>query len=208
MREAAAGVARRGFGGHLEAIRLFGVVFCRKKICQFHRCNNAVGLRGQLEAGDDPVKMVQQRQHKCYDQLYVVVVPPGSATSKHWQSQWHPAPNSVLIPIAAVQSAIALSYSPGCRCWLAQPCWPGIADRTPVGVELSKIERFHCAGRRTAGQAGSASRRSCLSTVQPVEHRLPCFREAELLGPARDVLLVDLVAAHPKHCRNIAEVLF
>ena len=31
----------------------------------FQSCTNAVGLRGELEAGDDPVEMVKTLQQQC-----------------------------------------------------------------------------------------------------------------------------------------------
>jgi hypothetical protein len=42
---------------------------------RFNSWNNAVGFRGQLEAGDDPVQMVRQLQRKSYDLLLKKIFP-------------------------------------------------------------------------------------------------------------------------------------
>jgi hypothetical protein len=40
-----------------------------KKTQNFNSCNNAVGLRGELEADDDPVAIVKQLQEQAYKLL-------------------------------------------------------------------------------------------------------------------------------------------
>jgi hypothetical protein len=49
-----------------------------KKSQNFNSCTNAVGLRGELEAEDDPVEMVKKLQRQCYA-LVLKQMPPVEA---------------------------------------------------------------------------------------------------------------------------------
>lgn len=49
-----------------------------KKSLNFQSCNNSVGLRGELEANDDPAQMVRQLQQQCHTLLLKRMFPvPG-----------------------------------------------------------------------------------------------------------------------------------
>lgn len=41
----------------------------------FNSCTNAVGLRGELEADDDPVAMAKKLQQQCYKLLLKKMLP-------------------------------------------------------------------------------------------------------------------------------------
>jgi hypothetical protein len=52
-----------------------------KKSKDFNSCNNAVGLCGLIEPGDDPIIVVQTLQQQCYKLLVkkMFPVPPPAA---------------------------------------------------------------------------------------------------------------------------------
>lgn len=53
-----------------------------KKSQDYQSCSNAVGLRGELEADDDPEKMVRQLQSQCYKLLLKRAFPEAPASAK------------------------------------------------------------------------------------------------------------------------------